>query len=168
MKHYIGTKSLLATPMDRENYNFYRGWVVPSDEEGKDEGYLVEYPDGKSNHSNHSGYISWSPKSQFEEAYRSHGEFDFGHALYFLKKGYHVSRSGWNGKNMWIALQEGSTIRSNLARSGVAKGRANEGVKTLNILPHIDMRAADGSIVIGWLASQTDMLAEDWGISPRA
>lgn len=32
----------------------------------------------------------------------------------------------------------------------------------VRLLPHIDMRAADGSMVIGWLASQTDMLADDW------
>jgi hypothetical protein len=34
----------------------------------------------------------------------------------------------------------------------------------VRINPHIDMKAADGSIVVGWLASQTDMLAEDWVI----
>lgn len=34
----------------------------------------------------------------------------------------------------------------------------------IELLPHIDMKAADGSLVIGWLASQTDMLAEDWEV----
>lgn len=88
---------------------------------------------------------------------------DFGDALRALKAGHRVAREGWNGKGMWLAIQEGSTIPAELARGGAAKWRvAAEGVAEVVILPHIDMRAADGSIVVGWLASQTDMLAEDW------
>lgn len=86
----------------------------------------------------------------------------FGDALKALKDGRRVARRGWNGKGMWIALQEGSVIPAEAARGGAAKGRAEEGATEIVILPHIDMRAADGSIVVGWLASQTDMLAEDW------
>lgn len=70
-KLYEGTKRLYATPMNRGDYNAYRGWEVPSDEDPADEGYLVEYLDGgKSNHPDHAGYISWSPKSVFERAYK--------------------------------------------------------------------------------------------------
>ena len=70
-KTYIGTKKILATPMNRKEYNDYRGWEVPEDENPDDEGYLVEYVDGgKSNHPDHAGYISWSPKDVFERAYR--------------------------------------------------------------------------------------------------
>lgn len=90
--------------------------------------------------------------------------FSFGEALIFLKAGKKVARTGWNGKGMWIAMQEGSTITPEQARGGAAKGRADEGATEIVILPHIDMRAADGSIVVGWLASQTDMLANDWHI----
>jgi len=71
MKKFIGRKSILATPMLRGAYNDYRGWVLPTDENGSDEGYLVEYVDGgDSNHSDHKGYISWSPGSVFNNAYR--------------------------------------------------------------------------------------------------
>lgn len=69
-QHYIGTKTVKAVAMSRAAYNEYRGWELPKDENGEDEGYLVEYTDGgQSNHPNHAGYISWSPKAQFEAAY---------------------------------------------------------------------------------------------------
>lgn len=86
----------------------------------------------------------------------------FGEAITHLKAGRRVARSGWNGKNMWLALQPGSTITPEQAREGATLWRAAEGPTEIKILPHIDMRAADGSIVVGWLASQTDMLADDW------
>lgn len=87
----------------------------------------------------------------------------FGEAIEVMQQGGLVAREGWNGKRMYVAIQEGSTIKSSLARGGVAKALANyEKVEEINILPHIDMRSASGDIVVGWLASQTDMLAHDW------
>ncbi|MCE0757118.1 hypothetical protein CXG50_12270 [Pseudomonas plecoglossicida] len=69
-QRYIGTKIILALAMTRLAYNEYRGWDLPADENGADEGYLVEYQDGgKPNHPDHAGYISWSPKEQFDAAY---------------------------------------------------------------------------------------------------
>ena len=68
---YIGRKEILATPMNRRDYNDLRGWVLPEDEDGDDEGYLVEYVDGgKANVEGFYGYISWSPKGVFERAYQ--------------------------------------------------------------------------------------------------
>jgi len=70
---YIGKKIIMATPMTRLEYNKYRNWEVPEDENPEDEGYLVEYIDGgKANHPNHKGYISWSPKDVFERAYKQY------------------------------------------------------------------------------------------------
>jgi len=70
MKNYTGTKTVNATPMSRLAYNTLRNWVLPADENGEDEGYLVEYTDGgKPNHPAYAGYISWSPKEQFDRAY---------------------------------------------------------------------------------------------------
>lgn len=46
MSLYIGTKLLTALPMNRAAYNSYRAWVLPTDENGADEGFLVEYVDG--------------------------------------------------------------------------------------------------------------------------
>lgn len=94
---------------------------------------------------------------------------DFGEAIRAMKAGGKVARAGWNGKNMWIALTPGSQFPADMAKAGhAARHRADEMiVKTglsITLLPHIDMRSADGSMVVGWLASQTDMLAEDWMI----
>ena len=70
-KTYEGTKRVHAHPMNRGEYNAYRGWEVPADENPADDGYLVEYLDGgKSNHAAHAGYISWSPKDVFERSYK--------------------------------------------------------------------------------------------------
>ena len=46
MKKYIGKKEINAVHMNRLEYNNLRGWKLPEDENGTDEGYLVEYIDG--------------------------------------------------------------------------------------------------------------------------
>ncbi len=70
MQHYVGTKTLKATPMTRAAYTKFRGWELPADENGDDDGYLVEYTDGGNpNVATHAGYVSWTPKAQFEAAY---------------------------------------------------------------------------------------------------
>lgn len=67
---YIGTKSVLATTMTRGEYNEYRGWQIPENEDPSEQGYLVEYVDGgKPNDDRHAGYISWSPRDVFEKSY---------------------------------------------------------------------------------------------------
>ncbi len=67
---YVGTKVVHAVAMTRQEYNDHRGWPLPKDENGSDNGYLVEYVDGgKPNHPGHAGYISWSPVEVFEKAY---------------------------------------------------------------------------------------------------
>lgn len=69
MKEFIGTKIIMAIAMSRLEYNKYRNWELPADENGEDEGFLVEYHGDNSNHPDHKGYLSWSPKKQFEESY---------------------------------------------------------------------------------------------------
>lgn len=69
---------------------------------------------------------------------------NFGQALDALKLGSRVARAGWNGKGMWLALQ-----------------RPDERSKMS--LPYIYMKTADDKLV-PWLASQTDVLGEDWSI----
>jgi hypothetical protein len=72
MQTFIGTKIIKAIPMTRAMYNGYRNWPLPNDENGLDDGYLVEYTDGgPPNSPLHEGYISWSPKEQFDKAYRA-------------------------------------------------------------------------------------------------
>lgn len=76
MKQYVGTKVINAVPMNRLDYNTLRGWKLPDDENGSDEGYLVEYVDGgKANVEGFDGYISWSPKDVFEKSYKPNYTF---------------------------------------------------------------------------------------------
>lgn len=68
---YEGTKRLYAVPMSRGQYNAYRKWAIPLNENPEDPGYLVEYVDGGTpNDPRHNGYISWSPKDVFERTYK--------------------------------------------------------------------------------------------------
>jgi len=74
---------------------------------------------------------------------------NFGHALEALKNGEKVARTGWNGKGMWLRLV------TPLTNPDFDFGMEN--------LPYIEMKTADNKLV-PWLATQTDMLAEDWEI----
>jgi len=82
MKHYIGIKEINAKPMNRLDYNNFRGWELPADENGDDEGYLVECIDsGKANTKEYKGYVSWSPEDVFERAYKPTDGMTFGLAI---------------------------------------------------------------------------------------
>ncbi|MFP5513412.1 MAG: DUF2829 domain-containing protein [Alphaproteobacteria bacterium] len=88
----------------------------------------------------------------------------FGDALVALKAGKRVARAGWNGKGMWLALSCGETREIPAASfwSPHNKAHAEAQGGTAKVLPSITMKTATGEILMGWLASQTDMLAEDW------
>nr|DAW07607.1 MAG TPA: hypothetical protein [Bacteriophage sp.] len=74
MVQYTGTKTIMATPMTRGEYNALRGWEVPADEDANDQGYLVQYEnDSKANVEGFDGYISWSPQKPFDLAYNKSG-----------------------------------------------------------------------------------------------
>lgn len=85
---------------------------------------------------------------------------DFGQALVELKCAHKVSREGWNGKNMFVALQPGypDGVAAN-ANTAAAFG-VTEGAEVV-VRPYLAMWTADGQIV-PWVASQSDLLAEDW------
>ena len=92
---------------------------------------------------------------------------DFGDAIRALKGGFRVSRSGWSGKGMWLSLSGpmGSreiAFESFWSANNSEYARMNGG--SAKVLPCITMKTATGEILMGWLASQTDMLAEDWEI----
>ena len=168
MKQYIGVKLIKAAPMTRGHYNAYRNWELPANENGADAGFIVEYIDGgQSNHPGHDGYISWSPADVFVRAYRQTSGMTFGLALEALKAGSKVARSGWNGKGMWLSLSGGMVGRIvpaenfwSQANHDYAESRGG----SAHVLPCITMKTATGEILMGWLASQTDMLSEDWEV----
>ena len=115
----------------------------PQEKDGK-EGYKVQYEDN---------YVSWSPKDVFERAYRCFdGGMNFGHAIELMKIGFKVARKGWNGKGMFLFLVFPKSLET------------KADVEIYSAQQSIAMRTADSSIVVGWLASQTDMLAEDWHV----
>lgn len=170
MKQYIGTKIVNAKPMNREAYNRLRGWELPVNENGADEGYLVEYTDGGEPNMPdvYEGYISWSPKEQFDNAYRVNGQLTFGDAIVALKKGLRVSRSGWNGKGMYLWLLPATKVPSEWIKEPHLKEVADANGGSIECLGSIRMYTtnAEGrrAVLTGWLASQTDMLSEDWVI----
>lgn len=167
MNRYIGTKIINAKPMSRAEYNTLRGWQLPADESGADDGYLVEYTDGgQANHPDFYGYISWSPADVFDRAYRPVSGMTFGLAIEAMRLGAKVSRAGWNGNGMWLILVPGT--KGAALRPGTPYSDALPNQTHAEILPHIDMYTvnAEGrrAMLPGWLASQSDMLAEDWTI----
>lgn len=76
----------------------------------------------------------------------------FGEALEALKAGKKVARTGWNGKGMYLYLADGKLLTQEI------------GDGSYPFTDSIVMKTADNRYCIGWLASQTDMLAEDWRI----
>ena len=164
MDKYLGIKLVKAKPMSRGDYCALRGWSVPADENPEDAGYLTEdIGAGETNVAGYTGYISWSPAAVFNQSFVPGQGMDFGTALLALKRGYKVARKGWNGKGMWLILVPGQ--KAVQLKEGTPYHAALGPVET-EILPHIDMWTtnAEGrrAMLPGWLASQSDMLAEDW------
>lgn len=93
---------------------------------------------------------------------------NFGQAIEAMKNGKKVARKGWNGKNMFIYLTTGSAVHLDEMKLETANYLRNfyidGGMDEVEICPHVDMKTADNKLVIGWLASQTDMLANDWEV----
>jgi len=152
MPSFIGVKIVKAIPQR-----------CPSDKymsKAGDPGYLVKYEDG---------YISWSPKAAFDAAYQRIDTMNFGLAIEAMKKGHKVARKGWNGKNMWIVYMSPMDLPEYYTQGTVHK--VNDRIASLigedtplHTLGYFAMWTADGKWLPGWLASQTDMLADDWQI----
>ncbi len=76
--------------------------------------------------------------------------FSFGDAIKYLKRGLKVSRKGWNGKGMYLFLADGEDLTSCLSEGD------------FECASSVCMKTAQNTICVGWLASQADMLSEDW------
>jgi len=158
-KEFIGVKRVSAMLMCLGTYNAYRGWTIPEDEDPNDIGYIVKYPDG---------YISWCPRTQFEESNRLSDGMSFGMAIEAMKMGFKVARAGWNGKGMFCIYVPGSNnVQPSLdSPYELAMRNTTNANQAIEILPHFDMYTVDvngrRAFLPGWLASQSDMNAEDW------
>ena len=76
----------------------------------------------------------------------------FGEALEEMKAGKKVARKGWNGKGMYLYLADGKLLTEEI------------GDGSYPFTDTVVMKTADNKYCFGWLASQTDMLADDWHI----
>ena len=160
MQKYLGVKFVEAKPMSLGDYNNHRGWTIPANEDPYAHGYLVRYPDG---------YESWCPKGQFEAANRITSGLSFGHAIEAAKKGSKIARRKWNGKDMFVvympplALPPYNTAdTSRKVNDRTAKFIGED--QPLNCQPYFAMFNAQKEWIPGWLASQSDMLDDDWYI----
>lgn len=147
MEKFIGPKIVHAEPMTRGEYNKFRGWQIPADENPDDAGYKVVYS---------NNYVSWSPADVFEEAYRQCDALPFSLAIEAVKKGKKVARKGWNGKNQYIELATNISY-VNVAGEVVNCEHDAIGNKAIAFV-------GTSGVQLGWLASQSDMLADDWCI----
>lgn len=158
MQKYIGTRLIKSAPMNRADYNTYRGWELPDDENGADEGYLVEYMDGcKPNCENNEDYISWSPEDP-HNTYRPTDGMNFGLAIEAVRLGKIVTRKGWNGPNQFIFIVKAADLQNSL-KYGYGEYLGEPTVKDA-----LAIKTTSNEVQIGWLASQTDMLSDDWEI----
>jgi hypothetical protein len=115
-KEYFGTKRVRAAPQE--------------DGDGV-RGYTVVYDDS---------YVSWSPSTAFEKAYRESGRMNFGHALAALKDGRKVARSVWRPKGMCLILP------------------LDDNIAPIQIMT---MRGVSTTV---WYSSRFDLVADDWEI----
>ena len=145
LTRYLGVKEVFATPMTAEAAGQILNRPIDTtnaDAEGN--GYLVLYKDG---------YRSWSPKAQFEEAYRQTTGMTFGMAIEAMRKGHKVARKGWNGRGIFIELQVPDE-HSKMTHPYIYIDTT--GLQTDNPAAPKDR--------VPWLASQTDMLSDDWAV----
>ena len=88
---------------------------------------------------------------------------NFGDAIQAMKDGKRVQRAGWNGKGMWLFLADIPSVKvPPESDSGANLGCNMAGIRPCICMSCICMYDAQRMIVPGWLASQTDMLADDW------
>lgn len=89
---------------------------------------------------------------------------NFGEAIEAVKKGRLVSREGWNGKNMFIFMGFPNVkVYVRTTRHGTTINKDAHDILGCEYSgPVLCIKTAQENIVVGWLASQTDMLANDW------
>ncbi len=87
---------------------------------------------------------------------------DFGQAIRLLKQGKRVAREGWNGKGIYLWLLPAATVKAEWCPEEHLREIAEANGGEIEALGSIRMMTADRKVLTGWLASQTDMLADDW------
>ena len=89
----------------------------------------------------------------------------FGEAIEHARNGKKIARHGWNGNGVYVYLTEGRGIPTDEWAAKLPSQEITEAEEKMGyviVKPHLDMVNAQGERIIGWVASQTDMLALDW------
>lgn len=108
------------------------------------------------------GYESWSPKDVFEKAYRHTNGMTFGLAIEAAKLGKKISRTGWNGKGLFVVYQKGYPQGIPCNKQSAEAWGLHEG-DLFKCNPYLQIKQVDGSHSM-WVPSIGDVLAEDWQI----
>jgi hypothetical protein len=88
---------------------------------------------------------------------------NFGEAIELANAGHRIQRAGWCGKDMWVLCSpDCEALPADSFWPGLNRDYALANGGTAKPLPAFTIKTATGEILIGWLASQTDMLADDW------
>ena len=166
MKNYICTKMIYAVPVKMVNGMHWPDGLplpeVPKISESNDEcccnnnrlliedGYMyTSSPDDK--------YPQYMSKEDFDKMCRSMEDMAFGDALEAMKCGERVARKGWNGKGQYVFLAHEPDFVTDADISAFDQME----VEVCDVLV---LKTAQDKFQVGWLATQTDMLAEDWYI----
>jgi hypothetical protein len=88
----------------------------------------------------------------------------FGAAIEAAKCGCKIARDGWNGKKMYVFYQHNTYLKEEDCNNAVLKKQAADLGEDLHMREHLNMFTAQGDVQVGWLASQSDMLSNDWRI----
>lgn len=88
----------------------------------------------------------------------------FGEAIEALKQGKFVRRTGWNGKGMYLWLMPAIKVKAEWCKEPHLKLLAEQQGGEIEACGSIRMKTADNKVLTGWLASQTDVLSEDWEV----
>lgn len=158
---YIRTNIVDAEPMKfgefKDKHPKSGGANVERD--ANDDGYVITYRKGEPNE-----YVSWCPKAEFDAVSKPMANMTFGQAIEAMKVGKKVARAGWNGKGMYVWIMPGSTVKDCKTITDPHLKAIDEAEGEIRFLGSVRMRTATGDVLAGWLASQTDMLSEDWVI----
>lgn len=163
MDKFIRVNIVKADSMSLGEYYKRRGWEMTTERaSGMDEdaeGYRIVSSDG---------HVSWCPKARFEEVSRPIDGMTFGMAIEALKQGKKVARKGWNGRGMYLWLKPATVVKTDMCHDPYLKAAVEENGGELLALGTICMFTHDSTgrkaVLTGWLASQSDMLLEDWTI----
>lgn len=135
-KKYIGNKMIEAAPMTKFEYNKLKDKNIPGDDQ---DGYLVGYYESM-NKTDKVNYWSWSPKKQFEESYKEINGLNFGIAIELMKDGFKVKLPHWKD-DVFLSIQ-----------------KRDDHSKMTHDYIYVTSRFG----LVPWVATQVEMLSNDW------